>query len=238
MQSYRLLHELEPLVQDGVLQLPSSARLRFPVDVPWSVNVAGHLVLDKQARFGGDVTVRGHVDAYRSLAAGGNLAIRGGLFAIGSVSAGGSIEARTGIVVQGRIRAGASIATQGELHTDAAIEAKTTIDAGKDIRAAQFIRAGGRITAASVLSLDFDVACTELVTKTLPLGRSFWASLSVLSRHRDAILDAKNCWDELRALPGDDERRGIASVPLHWTLQAQLSNFLGLTNTVTPPEGK
>ena len=238
MQTYRFLHELEPLVRDGVLLLPSSSRFRFPIDVPWGVNIAGHLVLDKQARFGGDLTVRGHVEAFRSLAVGGTLTVSGGLFAIGSVSAGGSIEARIGIVTQGVIGAGANIVTQGDLQSDAAIEAKTSIEAGKDIRATHSIRAGGSITAASVLSLDFDVACTELVTQTLPLGRSFWAALPALERYRDAILDTKNCWDELRALPAEGDRQGIASAPLHWTLQAQLSNFLGLTTSVMAPEEK
>lgn len=224
-------------MRDGVLQIPTSARLRLPLDVPWGLEVEGNLVLDKQARFGGDVSTRGHVDAHRSLAVGGSLRVRGGLFAGGSLSVTGSMTARSGIVVLGSVRSGADITTLGELRSDGSIEAAGSIDAGKDIRAVHALRAGGRISAASVLSLDFDVKCAELVTKTLPLGREFWAALPPLVKHRDAILDGKNCWDELRVLLAEEERTAFVSGSgLHWTLQRQLSNFFGLTSTNAPED--
>ncbi len=200
-----------------------------------SVHVDGDLTCVGLA-IEGDLTVSGSVLAERSLHVGGNVSVGqdldSGLLlrARGDVSAGGDVTAAN-LQVDGTVKA------QGNITAQETIFVRNDLDASGSIQAAFIIHAGGAIRAAGwVKCPNFEIYCQSLRTKLLPLGRGFWASLPILAKWRDDILDAGKSFEDLRKLLTPEECQELANTRFgHWTLEGQLRMFLCVEDQVEAP---
>jgi len=68
-----------------------------------------------------------------------------------------------------------------------------------------------------------------IITKTLPLGRYFWAEMPPLRKWKKEIQTIGLCWDDYRQMITKAEAEEICRWKgWHWILRAQLEMFFGL----------
>ena len=123
------------------------------------------------------------------------------------------------------------------------------LSAGKDIWANDGISANNRISAGRgiyakqtisglfVSSQTFDIKCEKLITSQLPFWRNFWAKQLPLKKWQNQILNDKNCWNDLKSIPTQQEKQEICAWEgWHPILKAQLEMFFGLKTEVLGSE--
>lgn len=90
-------------------------------------------------------------------------------------------------------------------------------------------------SSLSLFIRSFNFA-TFIATKVVPFGRNYWAEMPPLKKIKYKILDESCCWDDLRNLPTDDEKKEICAWDgWHWILKGQLECFFGLREKFEPP---
>lgn len=206
-----------------------------PLTIPGDIIIDGRAIFDKKVHVEGDLNIIGDLLCKGQLTVNGNLRVGQSVLSNQAIKVSGNLKAGREVEARFWINVGGDISAIGQLKAGGFILAKNIL-AGREIEAGRFIHAEGDIKAGWwVYSYDFDVKCKRLFSKRLPLGRGFWASLPLLEKWKDEILDMERCWDFWEKLPSSPEKDSIrGDKSLHWTLNGQLSNFLNLTEFITP----
>jgi len=221
---------------DGTIHIPKGAHFYQKVVSPYHLHIDGDARFDGPVKLAGNLRVAGHLKARLPVEAGGDIRV-GSLVRAMAIRAGGVLKCRGDMVVEQWIRAGADIVATGSIRAGGSIFSEGSIASAQAIEGGRYLSARETIRAGWwVFSYDFDVRCRRLKNKRLPLGRPFWAGLPSFEPWRDAILEPANCWNEWRELLNEEQKHALCrETHLHWTLRGQLSNFLGLTQEVSPP---
>lgn len=159
------------------------------------------------------------------------LSVSGNLTAKGDVTVQHNLSVRGNAKIEGNLSANIVI-IEGSLTVSGDIKVSQWLVTGKGVKAktieAKVLHCGGTIESDWVHSTDYDVICTSLNTKQLPLGRNFWASHPTLTPWKDLISDESNCWEEFKQL-SKEHLAEIETLDLgHWLLNVQFRNLLGL----------
>ncbi|MEG9437515.1 hypothetical protein JAO29_15290 [Edaphobacter sp. HDX4] len=206
-------------------------------EIDSSLEIKGNLTCSRLV-VRGDLTVSGGVISELHLYVTGKLTVGQSLQAVQEIRVGKSLTAGSDVSARA-IRVGESLTSSGRVRAQERIEVGQSITAKGQVEAGVQLHCGASIqTDAWVLCPSFDIRCTELRSRLLPLGREFWASLPLLSEWSEQIRDTDVCWPELRRLPNKEEAKKIASSHFgHWSLEGQLQVFLGSQpTTMAPPE--
>ena len=93
------------------------------------------------------------------------------------------------------------------------------------------VKAGWSIEAGGfILSFNFEIYCTAMISKTLPFWREFWTKMPPLAQYTDTIRN--NCWEKIRQDIGADAARICEWEGWHPILRAQLEMFFRLKESV------
>ena len=181
-------------------------------------------------RINGDVRMRRLLTVSGDLTIDGDAVIEQSLFVRGDLSITGSLA--VGILI-----------VDGAVKIEGTLRASGFIIAGKDIVAetieATRIETGGKLSADWVFASEFEVVCKQLETKTLPLGRNYWANHPALAEWKEFLSDENHCWADFKTLAKKTGNGKLDAIDFgHWTLNAQFRNFVGLEPNIPELEFK
>jgi len=182
-----------------------------------------------------DLTVNADVDVDLLLYVEGNLSVSGAVFIKKNLHVNGDVVIRGDLKVQDALITG-SLTVTGDIISDG------VVITGKKITAqtisAKKIETNEDIEANWVWSSQFHVVCTELKTKTMPLGRNYWATVPALKKWSGIIANEENCWNKLKEVAlKEPDKRHLEYVDLgHWILNTQFRNFAGISTKGLKPK--
>ena len=216
-------------------------------------HIKGNLDFDGKIVFKNFCIVDGYIRA-QSIKSDGSIESGGYIESSGSIKSGGYIESgeyiesdgsiRSGGFIKsgGYIRSGGSIESGGSIRSGEYIESNGFIESGGYIESSGFIKSGGYIRSGGsiesggsirsgeyIFSFTFSIVAKYIITKTLPLGRYFWAEMPPLRKWKKEIQTIGLCWDDYRQMITKAEAEEICRWKgWHWILRAQLEMFFGL----------
>ena len=147
----------------------------------------------------------------------------------GNLDFDGKIVFKNFCIVDGYIRA-QSIESDGSIESGGYIESSGSIKSGRYIESGEYIESDGSIRSGEyIFSFTFSIVAKYIITKTLPLGRYFWAEMPPLRKWKKEIQTIGLCWDDYRQMITRAEAEKICSWQgWHWILRAHLEMFLRL----------
>ena len=159
-----------------------------------------------------------------------NFCIVDGYIRAQSIESDGSIESGGYIESSGSIKSGRYIESGEYIESDGSIRSGGFIKSGGYIRSGGSIESGGSIRSGEyIFSFTFSIVAKYIITKTLPLGRYFWAEMPPLRKWKKEIQTIGLCWDDYRQMITKAEAEEICRWKgWHWILRAQLEMFFGL----------
>ena len=198
-------------------------------------HIKGNLDFDGKIVFKNFCIVDGYIRA-QSIESDGSIESGGYIESSGSIKSGRYIESGEYIESDGSIRSGGFIKSGGYIESGEYIESDGSIRSGGFIKSGGYIRSGGSIESGGsirsgeyIFSFTFSIVAKYIITKTLPLGRYFWAEMPPLRKWKKEIQTIGLCWDDYRQMITRAEAEKICSWQgWHWILRAHLEMFLRL----------
>ena len=202
-------------------------QLQLPMNTLDSLNEDRYYSTDS-LQINGDVRVSRLLTISGDLTINGDVVVDQSLYVRGELSVAGSLSVGT-LIVDGAVKIEGTLSASG------------SVIAGKDIVAetieAKRIETAGKISADWIFASEFEIVCKQLETRTLPLGRNYWANHPALSEWKEFLGDEKHCWVDFKALAKKTNGKTFESLDFgHWILNAQFRNFVGLEATIPQSE--